>query len=91
MNNNESINIEWNCPEGACDEEGPILASPMELSRTIDISLLANNGTYTCTGTVTGGSNVQPVMNITNYNVTMTGNINDINTILYPRYLSALS
>ena len=74
VNNNEYINIEWSCPvDIACDDQGPIITSAMEGSRSLNISPLADNGTYTCTGTVSGGSNVQPAINSAIYNITVTG------------------
>ena len=77
VNNNENINVEWNCPEdSACDEQGPISISVLGGFRTFNISPLTpltQNSTYTCTGTVTGGSEVQPAINSTTYTINVTG------------------
>ena len=59
VNNNETVSIEWSCPEGgACDDEGT--TSVMEGTSTLIISPLTDQDDdvgYTCTGTVTGGTN----------------------------------
>ena len=58
VNNNERVSIEWSCPVGgACDDEGT--TSVMEGTSTLIISPLTDqddDGLYTCTGTVTGGT-----------------------------------
>ena len=55
VNNNESVSIEWSCPEGgAC---GP--TSVMGETSTLTISPLTDQDDdrgYTCTGAVTGGT-----------------------------------
>ena len=79
VNNNENIDIVWSCSEDiACDEQGPISTSDMGEFKTLKISPVAvqDNGTmFTCTGTVTGVSNVQPAINSTIYNIIVTGKL----------------
>ena len=56
VNNNETVSIEWSCPVGgAC---GP--TSVMGETSILTISPLTDqddDGVYTCTATVTGGTN----------------------------------
>ena len=79
VNNNENIDIEWSCPKNiACDEQERILTSAMGEFRTLKISPVAvqdNVAMLTCTGRVTGVSNVQPASNSTIYSITVTGKL----------------
>ena len=76
VNNNENISIVWSCSDdSACDEQERILTSAMG-EFTISPLAIQDNGTmFTCTGTVTGVSNVQPAINSTIYNIIVTGKL----------------
>ena len=58
VNSNETVSIEWSCPGGgACDDEGT--TSVVGGTSTHIVSPLTDqddDGLYTCTGTVTGGT-----------------------------------
>ena len=67
VNSNETVSIEWSCPEGGTfDDEGT--TSVMGGSVTLIISPLTDqddDGLYTCTGTVTGGTSATASDNAT--------------------------
>ena len=67
VNNNETVSIEWSCPGGgACDDEGT--TSVTRGTSTLIISPLTdedNDGLYTCTGIVTGGTSATAIDTIT--------------------------
>ena len=85
VNNNENIDIEWSCSEDiACDEQGPILTSAMGKFNISPLAVKDNGTMFTCTGTVNGGSNVQPAINSTIYNIIVTGKSYYLTRAFYP-------
>ena len=87
VNYNETVSIEWSCPGGgAC---GP--TSVMGGTSTLIISPLSDqddDGLYTCTGTVTGGTNVSPASKSSSTNITIMGKLQ---SSIYPAHLCSLS
>ena len=76
VNNNENIDFVWSCSEDiAGDEQGPISTSAMGEFNISPVAVQDNGTMFTCTGTVTGVSNVQPAINSTIYNIIVTGKL----------------
>ena len=89
VNNNENINIEWSCLEdSACDEQERILTSAMGEFNISPLAVQDNGAMFTCTGTVTGVSNVQPAINSTIYNIIVTGKLYYLTRAFYRLPLS---
>ena len=76
MNNNENIDVEWSCSEDiACDEQERILTSAMGEFNISPLAVQDNGTMFTCTGTVTGVSTVQPAIKSITYNIIVTGKL----------------
>ena len=81
----ENIDIEWSCSENiACDEQERILTSATEEFNISPLAVKDNGIMFTCTGTVTGVSNVQPAINSTIYNIIVTGKLYYLTRAFYP-------
>ena len=67
VDNGEEVVTEWNGPRNISDDR--VTANNLTISPLADL----DNGTYTCTVTVTGGSNVQQVTASDNVTITVMG------------------
>ena len=89
VNNNENIDIVWSCSEDiACDEQERILTSAMGEFNISPLAVKDNGAMFTCTGTVSGVSNVQPAINSTIYNIIVTGKLYYLTRAFYRLPLS---
>ena len=81
VDNSEHVSIDWSRMPGGRSTVSPVMRVPGSSSYTgtLTISPLADqddDGTYTCTGKVTGGTNVQPVISTDDINITGMGKYN---------------
>ena len=80
VNNNERVVTEWSGPQSVSEGQYSVTpamrGSASSYAGSLVISPLADqndNDTYTCTVTVTGGTNVQPANNSDNVMITVLG------------------
>ena len=74
VDNGERVVTEWSGPRDISDDR--VTANNLTISPLADL----DDGTYTCTVTVTGGSNVQQVTASDDINITVMGKYNHLCT-----------
>ena len=94
VNNNESVSIEWSglqsIPQNRYSVTGASEGSGTSYTGTLTISPLTDqdDGLYTCTVTVTGGTHVLPASNSNSINITVIGILTSLTYISCTSLLS---